>query len=77
MASFPYEKSSIFNDFFLGWAFSPIKYYHSHNPSPSNLFEIPENLKIQKDLKKVAVDWNEESQQKNPSFLKVILKSVY
>ena len=56
MASFPYDKSSILNDMVLGWAFAPIRYYHSVDPNSSNLFKIPENLKIKKALKTIAIN---------------------
>ena len=50
MVDFPYDKSWYLKDLFFSWAFKPIKHFNRKTPDSSNLFEIPESLKIKKSL---------------------------
>ena len=76
MASFPYGTSLYITDLFFGWIFQPLKYFRRNIPNSSNLFRIPCNLNFDSSLSRLRVAWKKECQQKEPNFLRVMIKII-
>ncbi|OMJ75317.1 hypothetical protein SteCoe_25549 [Stentor coeruleus] len=76
MAEFPYDRSSLVNDLFLGWAFKPIFYYIRNPPNFSNTFEIPNRLSIAPGLKILRENWASEQKKSKPKFLNAVMKTI-
>ena len=77
MASFPYDKSSLVEDFFFAWVFKNIAYYHKNPPNSSNTYEIPSNIEISKTLKNLKKNWSIEKKKDNPQFIKAMVKTIF
>ena len=75
--SFPYDTSSLLNDFFLGWVFGSVNFYRRNPPKTSNLYEIPANIDIEPTLKALKKNWKIEQKTPQPSFFRAMMKTIY
>lgn len=76
MAEFPYDRSSLLNDLFLGWAFKSVIYYNRNPPNFSNTFEIPSNLSIAPGLEILRENWAKEQKKSKPKFLNAVMNTI-
>ncbi|OMJ65976.1 hypothetical protein SteCoe_37344 [Stentor coeruleus] len=76
MAKPSYEKASFLSKITLAWVAKSIFYFRKTPPNSSNLFEIPANYDLEKNLKILKDHWNEELKKKDPSFTKAVIKTI-
>ncbi|CAG9310767.1 unnamed protein product [Blepharisma stoltei] len=74
--AFSYDKSNIFKDLNLAWAFNPIRHWKLSKPGLTNMLEIPERVEIDKAVLLFENEWEKESKRPKPSFLKVVIRVV-
>lgn len=74
MTECPYQRSSLMNDFFLGWVFQSIRKYSRTPPSASTVYEIPQNLDYVFQLNSFKAMWKLQLKCAEPRFLKTIVR---
>jgi ATP-binding cassette subfamily C (CFTR/MRP) protein 4 len=77
MASLKYETSSLLEDLFFTWIFSPLSYLLKNNPDLSNSFNIPKQYSVEEPLEELKSLWSKESLKKEASLLGPMLKVIY